>query len=120
MCKTIEFNSYVVSSGSLIDNQTRPLLSYSETQSRSVLLSWRVSNGRYDRFNHFIIYYRRLPNSNESNAEQITRIHSEDYKQILVDPRTTKYSFTFRVNKHFQNVLDRKKTNDYSFVSVQS
>ena len=81
----------------VLDNQTKPLLSFSEVQSRSVLLSWRVSNGRYDRFNHFIIYYRRLQNSEETYAEVHGRIHAEDYKQVLVDPRTTQFSFTFRV-----------------------
>jgi hypothetical protein len=81
-----------------IDNQTKPILSYSDIQSRSVLLSWRVSDGRYDRFNHFIIYYRRLQNVNEEIND---RINVEDYKQVLVDPRTTHYSFTFRVKNVF-------------------
>ncbi|CAF3242388.1 unnamed protein product [Rotaria socialis] len=80
------------------DNQTKPLLSYSDIQSHSVLLKWRVSNGRYDRFNHFIIYYRRLHHSDDSDKEEINdTIKVEDYKQVLIDPRTTRYSFTFRV-----------------------
>jgi hypothetical protein len=74
------------------------LLSYSDLQSRSILLSWRVSNGRYDRFNHFIIYYRRLQNFDNTTKESNEMINIEDYKQVLVDPRTTHYSFTFRVN----------------------
>ncbi len=82
-----------------LDNQTKPLLSYNDVQSRSVLLSWRVSNGRYDRFNHFIIYYRRLHNGENSEKEQSEIINVQDYKQVLVDPRTTHYSFTFRVNE---------------------
>lgn len=83
----------------IIDNQTKPLLSYSELQSGSILLSWRVSNGRYDRFNHFIIYYRRLQNSYDNSKEANEFLNPDDYKQVLVDPRTTYYSFTFRVNK---------------------
>ncbi|CAF2073756.1 unnamed protein product [Rotaria magnacalcarata] len=80
------------------DNQTKPLLSYSDIQSHSVLLKWRVSNGRYDRFNHFIIYYRRLHHFDDSDKEEINdTINVEDYKQVLIDPRTTRYSFTFRV-----------------------
>jgi hypothetical protein len=75
------------------------LLSYSDLQSRSVLLSWRVSNGRYDRFNHFIIYYRRLQDFNDNNKQSNEMMNIEDYKQVLVDPRTTHYSFTFRVNR---------------------
>jgi hypothetical protein len=82
-----------------IDNQTKPLLSYNDIQSRSVLLSWRVSNGRYDRFNHFIIYYRRLQNSDENEKEENEIINIQDYKQVLVDPRTIHYSFTFRVKR---------------------
>ncbi len=75
------------------------MLSYSDLQSRSVLLSWRVSNGRYDRFNHFIIYYRRLQDFNDNNKQSNEMMNIEDYKQVLVDPRTTHYSFTFRVNE---------------------
>lgn len=81
-----------------LDNQTKPLLSYSDLQSRSVLLNWRVSDGRYTRFNHFIIYYRRLSNTYETNNESNDIINVDEYKQVLVDPRTTHYSFTFRVN----------------------
>ncbi|CAF2956287.1 unnamed protein product [Rotaria sp. Silwood2] len=79
------------------DNQTKPLLSYSDIQSHSVLLRWRVSNGRYDRFNHFIIYYRRLHNIDDNNKEENEIINVQDYKQVLIDPRTTRYSFTFRM-----------------------
>ncbi|CAF0916965.1 unnamed protein product [Rotaria sp. Silwood1] len=79
------------------DNQTKPLLSYSDIQSHSVLLRWRVSNGRYDRFNHFIIYYRRLHNFDDNNNEENDIINVQDYKQLLIDPRTTRYSFTFRM-----------------------
>jgi hypothetical protein len=65
-----------------------------------------MSNGNYDRFNHFIIYYRRLQNFDENDKEENTMMNMEDYKQVLVDPRTTHYSFTFRVNKinfYFEN-----------------
>jgi len=75
------------------------LLSYGDIQSRSVVLTWRVSNGRYDRFNHFIIYYRRLQDFNDNNKQSNEMMNIEDYKQVLVDPRTTHYSFTFRVNE---------------------
>ena len=81
----------------IIDKQAKPLLSYSDVHSRSVLLRWRASNGRYDRFNHFIIYYRRLHYFNDNDRQEKDNINVQDYKQILVDPRTTHYSFTFRV-----------------------
>jgi hypothetical protein len=81
------------------------LLSYSDLQSRSVLLSWRVSNGRYDRFNHFIIYYRRLQDFNDNNKQSNEMMNIEDYKQVLVDPRTTHYSFTFRVKTKEINLV---------------
>ena len=89
-----------------LDNQSKPILSYSDLQSRSILLSWRVSNGRYDRFNHFIIYYRRLNNFDENPSDRNQPIHIDDYKQVLVDPRTNQYSFTFRVNL-FESPLQR-------------
>ena len=73
------------------------MLSATDIQSRSVLLAWKVSNGRYDRFNHFIIYYRRLQNSPDDKNDESDVINVQDYKQVLVDPRTTHYSFTFRV-----------------------
>ncbi|CAF1057011.1 unnamed protein product [Adineta ricciae] len=79
------------------DNQSKPLLSATDIQSRSVLLAWKVSNGRYDRFNHFIIYYRRLQNSPDDKNDESDVINVQDYKQVLVDPRTTHYSFTFRM-----------------------
>jgi hypothetical protein len=85
------------------------LLSYGDIQSRSVVLTWRVSNGRYDRFNHFIIYYRRLQNSNENANEQNDIINTQDYKQVLVDPRTTHYSFTFRVKTKEMNLFGFSK-----------
>ncbi len=81
------------------------MLSYSDLQSRSVLLSWRVSNGRYDRFNHFIIYYRRLQDFNDNNKQSNEMMNIEDYKQVLVDPRTTHYSFTFRVKTKEINLV---------------
>lgn len=84
-----------------LDNQTKPLLSVADVQSRSVVISWRVSNGRYDRFNHFIIYYRRVQNSHDPTSEDSEVINVRDYKQVLVDPRTTHYSFTFRVRRCF-------------------
>lgn len=82
-----------------LDNQTKPLLSYTDLQSRGVLLNWRISDGRYTRFNHFIIYYRRLSDTYENKDESNEIINVDDYKQVLVDPRTTHYSFTFRVNE---------------------
>lgn len=95
-----------------LDNQSKPILSSSEIQSRSVLLSWRVSNGRYDRFNHFIIYYRRLHNAEELRTDRTHPIHIEDYKQVLVDPRTIQFSFSFRVNT--SPSIDRNTTKLFS------
>lgn len=97
VCVLVENSLASLRRCSSVDNQTKPLLSFSEVQSRSVLLSWRVSNGRSDRFNHFIIYYRRLQNFDDTHADVHGRIHEQDYKQLLVDPRTTQFSFTFRV-----------------------
>lgn len=62
------------------------------------MLNWRVSNGRYERFNHFIIYYRRLHNFDDSDKSETNDIiNTQDYKQVLIDPRKTQYSFTLRV-----------------------
>lgn len=94
---TTNINYNFICSFTPIDNQTKPLLSYSDVQSRSVLLKWRVSNGRYDRFNHFIIYYRRLHDIDNDDKAYNDTIYMQDYRQVLIDPRTTRYSFTFRV-----------------------
>jgi len=82
-----------------IDTQIKLILSYNDVQSRSVVLNWHLSNERYNRFNHFIIYYRCLYNFNESTNEEEEMINIQDYKQVLVDPRTTNYSFTFHVRE---------------------
>jgi hypothetical protein len=63
------------------------------------VLSWRIVNERADRFNHFIIYYRCLYNLEENINEQDEMMNIDVYKQVLVDPHTTDYSFTFRVRQ---------------------
>ncbi len=94
-----------------IDIHIKPILNYSDVQSRSVVLSWRVLNERVDRFNHFIIYYRCLQNFDENLNEQDDMINIHDYKQVLVDARTTDYSFTFRVR-------EREKMNREYFLFI--
>jgi hypothetical protein len=81
---------------SCIDTQIKPILNYSDIQSRSVVINWHVFNKDNDRFNHFIIYYRCLNNFNENINEQNEIINIQDYKQILIDPRNT---FTFQVKE---------------------
>ncbi|CAF2809134.1 unnamed protein product [Rotaria sp. Silwood2] len=84
---------YVIKS----DTQIKPLLNYSNIKSRSVILSWYVSTERFDRFNYFIIYYRRLHNFDKNINEQDEIINNQDYEQVLIDPRTTNYTFTFQM-----------------------
>ncbi|CAF2975444.1 unnamed protein product [Rotaria socialis] len=79
------------------DTQIRPSLSYSNIKSRSALLHWYISNQRYDRFNHFIIYYRRLSTFDTNLNEKDEIFNIQDYEQVLFDPRTTNYNFTFQV-----------------------
>ncbi len=86
-----------------IDTPIKPILSYSDVQSRSVVLHWRVLDRGYDRSNHFIIYYRRLNNFDENLNEQDEMMNMEDYKQILVDPRSIDDTFTYRVRQRKLN-----------------
>ena len=64
------------------------MLSYTNLQSRSVVLNWHVMN---DRFSHFIIYYRRVNHLDEM-------IENDDYQQILVHSQAANYRFTFRID----------------------
>jgi hypothetical protein len=48
-----------------------------------------------ERFNYFIIYYRRLNNFNEEND----MINIQDYKQVLVEPKIRDNGFIFRVKQ---------------------
>ncbi|CAF4883383.1 unnamed protein product [Rotaria sp. Silwood1] len=79
------------------DTQIKLLLYYSNIKSRSIILSWYVSNERYDRFNYFIIYYRRLHNLYKIINDQDEMINNQDYQKVLIDPRTTNYNFTFQM-----------------------
>jgi len=81
---------------SCIDTQIKPVLNYSDIQSRSIVLNWHVFNKDNHRFNHFIIYYRCLNHFQKNMNEQDEIINIQDYKQILVDPRNT---FTFQVKE---------------------
>jgi hypothetical protein len=82
----------LIVSGNL-DIEIKPILSYTDLQSRSVVLNWDVLN---DRFSHFIVYYRRVNHFDEM-------LDIEDYKQLLVHSQSIDYRFTFRVREEISD-----------------
>ena len=79
------------------DTQIKPLLNFSDVQSRSVRLHWTVADTQLDRFNHFIIYYRCLPKLDQDDRVYDELIDMQEYRQILVDPRTAESNAAFEV-----------------------
>ena len=91
-----------------IDTQIKPLLNYSNLKSRTVILNWNVSNERHDRFNYFIIYYRRWHHLNKGINEQQQIINIQDYEQVIVDTRTINYNFTFLVRENKKRTINNE------------
>lgn len=81
-----------------LDLKEKPLLNFTQVQSRSVDLHWKLSDSTADRsMNHFIIYYRRvnpneLDHDDDDDDDKDDSFNINDYQRLLVEA-----AFSFQV-----------------------
>ena len=89
-----------------LDLKEKPLLNFTQVQSRSVDLHWKLSDSTADRsMNHFIIYYRRVnPNDLDQDDDKNDSFNMEDYQRVLVEA-----TFSFQVTIEMRRTDERKR-----------